>query len=182
MRQILEEGIERPFALQGVYHNSPMLNSIYQAYVSWVFGGGAWGWKFSSVLGVAIAVPGIYILGYIFAGRIAGIVSAVILLSSHYVMAFTHIGYTHLDALPVTVWAMLAFIVGSRRKSAPIPVCCRSFGRSWPIHRLAGPCRISALLRLAPVQPRIPATVVCVSANGTRIWDMRAAVPIGERS
>ena len=120
VRQILEEGIERPFALQGVYHNSPMLNSIYQAYVSWVFGGGAWGWKFSSVLGLAIAVPGIYILGYIFAGRIAGIVSAVILLSSHYVMAFTHIGYTHLDALPVTVWAMLAFIVGSRRKSAPI--------------------------------------------------------------
>ncbi|MCY4653473.1 MAG: hypothetical protein OXC95_09950 [Dehalococcoidia bacterium] len=120
VRQILEEGIQRPFALQGVYHNSPMLNSIYQAYVSWVFGGGAWGWKFSSVLSVALTVPGIYILGYIFAGRVAGIVSAVIILGSHYVMAFTHTGYTHLDALPVTVWAVTAFIVGGRRKSAPI--------------------------------------------------------------
>ena len=120
VRQILEEGIQRPFALQGVYHNSPMLNSVYQAFVSWVFGGGAWGWKFSSVLSVAIAVPGIYILGYIFAGRTAGVVSAVIVLGSHYVMAFTHTGYTHLDALPVTVWAMVAFLVGIRRKSAPI--------------------------------------------------------------
>ncbi len=120
VRQILEEGIERPFSLQGVYHNSPMLNSIYQASVSWIFGGGAWGWKFSSVLSIAIALPAIYILGYMFAGRIAGIVAAGVLVSSHYVMAFTHIGYTNLDALAITAWAMLAFIVGSKQKSASI--------------------------------------------------------------
>ncbi len=46
--------------------------------------------------------------------------AATVLISSHYVMAFTHTGYTHLDALPVTVWAMLAFIVGNRLKSMPI--------------------------------------------------------------
>lgn len=120
VRQILEEGIERPFALQGVYHNSPMLNSVYQAFVSWIFGGGAWGWKFSSVLSVAIAVPGIYILAYMLAGRVAAIISAVILLSSHYVMAFTHTGYTHLEALPVTVWTIVAFILGDKRESNPL--------------------------------------------------------------
>ena len=120
VRQILEEGIQRPFLLQGVCHNSPMLNSIYQAFVSWVFGGGAWGWKFSSVISVAITVPAIYSLGYMAAGRISGVVAAAVLVSSHYVMAFTHIGYTHLEALPVVAWATLAFIIGSRTKSAPI--------------------------------------------------------------
>ena len=120
VREILESGIRDPFAIDGMYGNSPMLNSIYQAFVSWIFGGGGWGWKFSSVLSVAVTVPAIYGLGRLFAGRIAGIVAAGILVSSHYVMAFTHIGYTHLDALPVTAWAVLAFIVGNRRKSAPI--------------------------------------------------------------
>ena len=120
VREILESGIRDPFAIDGLYGNSPMLNSIYQAFVSWVFGGGAWGWKFSSVLSVAFTVPAIYGLGRLFAGRIAGIVAAGVLISSHYVMAFTHIGYTHLDALPVTAWAVLAFIVGNRRKSALI--------------------------------------------------------------
>ena len=120
VREILESGIRDPFSIDGLYGNSPMLNSIYQAFVSWVFGGGAWGWKFSSVLSVAVAVPAIYALGRLFAGRIAGIVAAGVLISSHYVMAFTHIGYTHLDALPVTAWAVLAFIVGNRRKSALI--------------------------------------------------------------
>lgn len=120
VREILESGIRDPFAIDGLYGNSPMLNSIYQASVSWIFGGGAWGWKFSSVLSVAVTVPAIYGLGRLFAGRIAGIVAAGVLVSSHYVMAFTHIGYTHLDALPVTAWAVLAFIVGNGRKSAPI--------------------------------------------------------------
>ena len=120
VREILESGIRDPFAIDGMYGNSPMLNSIYQASVSWIFGGGVWGWKFSSVLSVAVTVPAIYGLGRLFAGRIAGVVAAGVLVSSHYVMAFTHIGYTHLDALPVTAWAVLAFIVGNRRKSAPI--------------------------------------------------------------
>ena len=120
VREILENGIRDPFAIDGLYGNSPMLNSIYQAFVSWIFGGGGWGWKFSSVLSVAVTVPAIYGLGRLFAGRIAGIVAAGVLISSHYVMAFTHIGYTHLEALPVTSWAVLAFIVGNRSKSAPI--------------------------------------------------------------
>ena len=66
MRDILESGIRDPFAIDGMYGNSPMLNSIYQAFVSWVFGGGAWGWKFSSVISVAVTVPAIYGLGRLF--------------------------------------------------------------------------------------------------------------------
>lgn len=120
VRQILESGIRAPFAIDGMYGNSPMLNSVYQAAVSWVFGGSAWGWKFSAVLSVAITVPAVYWLGCLFSGRIAGIVAAAILVSSHYAMAFTHTGYTHLDALPVAVWAILAFIIGSGTKNAPI--------------------------------------------------------------
>ena len=119
-REILEDGIREPFTLDGVNGHSPMLNSVYQAFVTWIFGGGGWGWKFSSVLSVASAVPAIYALGYLFAGRIAGIVAAAILVSSHYVMAFTHIGYTHMEALPITAWAVLAFIFGTRRENAPL--------------------------------------------------------------
>ena len=120
VREILEDGIRQPFALDGMYGHSPMLNSVYQAFVTWIFGGDGWGWKFSSVLSVAVTVPAIYWLGRLFAGRIAGLVAAAILLSSHYVMAFTHIGYTHMEALPVTAWALLAFIIGTRTKSAPV--------------------------------------------------------------
>lgn len=120
VRQILESGIHDPFAFRGVYHNSPMLNSVYQAAVSWFFGGSAWGWKFSSILSIAITLPAVYWLGYLFAGRIAAIVGAAVLASSHYVMAFTHIGYTNLDALPVIAWAVLAFILGNKRKSGSI--------------------------------------------------------------
>lgn len=120
VRRILEHGIERPFSIQGVYDTQPMLNSIYQASVSWVFGGGVWGWKFASVLSVALAVPAVYGLGYLFRGRVAGLVAAAVLLSSHYVMAFSHIGYNQLDALPVIAWAVFAFIVGHKRKSAAL--------------------------------------------------------------
>ncbi len=120
VREILEDGIRQPFTLDGMYGHSPMLNSIYQAFVTWIFGGDGWGWKFSSVLSVAATVPAIYWLGRLFAGRIAGLVAATILVSSHYVMAFTHIGYTHLEALPITAWVTLAFIIGTRMKSAPI--------------------------------------------------------------
>ena len=120
VREILEEGIRQPFALQGVYHNNPMLNSVYQASVSWLFGGSAWGWKFSSVVSVAVTVPAVYGIGSIVGGRTAGIAAAGILVSSHYLMAFTHTGYNHLDATPVTAWAALAFMTGTRKDNAPI--------------------------------------------------------------
>ena len=103
IRDIIDHGIVDPFTIKGMYYNSPMLNSLYQAAFSWLFGGGsAWGWKFSAVFSIMLTVPPIYMLGKRFAGRAAGLVAAVMLLSSHYVMAFTHTGYTHLDALPVT--------------------------------------------------------------------------------
>ena len=116
---IIDHGIIDPFTLKGMYHNSPMLNSLYQAGFSWLFGGGsAWGWKFSAVFSVMLTVPPIYMLGRRFAGRTAGLVASVMLLSSHYVMAFTHTGYTHLDALPVTAWAVWALVEGTRRRNA----------------------------------------------------------------
>ncbi len=119
IREIIEYGISDPFTVQGVYYNSSMLNSVYQAAFSWIFGGGsAWGWKFSSVMSVALTLPPIYMLGLRFSGRTAGVMAAVIVLSSHYLMAFSHTGYTHLDALPVIAWVVLAFAAAIRRERA----------------------------------------------------------------
>ena len=120
IREILEDGIRQPFVLGGVYHHNPMLNSVYQAAISWIFAGSAWGWKFSSVVSLALTVPAVYGIGSLVGGRIAGIVAAGILVSSHYGMAFTHTGYPHLDAMPVTAWAVWAFITGVRRNNAAI--------------------------------------------------------------
>ncbi len=118
VREILQRGIFDPFTVAGVYYNSPMLNSLYQALFSSIFGGGAFGWKFSSVASLALTIPPIYMLGRRFSGRSAGVIASVVTLGSHYIMAFTHTGYTHLDALPVTAWAALAFISGLGRRSS----------------------------------------------------------------
>ena len=115
IQQIIGEGIRDPFSLRGAYHNTPTLNIIYQAFTTWIFGGGAWGWKFASVFSVALAVPAVYWLGHIFGGRVAATVSAAVFASSHYLMAITHTGYAHSDVMSVTAWALLTFIIGIRR-------------------------------------------------------------------
>ena len=62
-KRITEEGITRPFSQEGVYNHHPVMSSVYQAVVMWVFGVDYLGWTFSSLLRATVAIPGIYRLG-----------------------------------------------------------------------------------------------------------------------
>ena len=116
-REILEVRVDRPFATNGVYYNSPTLNSVYQALVMALFDGSAFGWKFSAILSLGLTVPPVYMIALRFSGRPAAVVVAAVVLGSHYLMAMSHTGYTHMDGLAVSAWATLAFISGLRRRS-----------------------------------------------------------------
>ena len=113
--EIFEGGLTRPFNQNGVYDRHPVMDIAYQASVMRVFGGDHVGWVLSSVLAAALAIPGVYLLGYLLGGRKAAAVSAVLFSSSHYLFAFAHLGYNSLHALPVSVWALAFFVLGLRR-------------------------------------------------------------------
>ena len=114
-RHITEEGIARPFSQEGVYNKHPVMHSVLQAAVMRVFGADYFGWTFSEVLNAAIAIPGIYVLGHVFGGRKAAVVSAALFSFSHFMFGFSHVGYNNLSAIPVAVWSLALFVVGWRR-------------------------------------------------------------------
>lgn len=44
-QEIIHDGIFDPFTVHGIYHHSPMLNSVYQALFVWPAPDDGWGWK-----------------------------------------------------------------------------------------------------------------------------------------
>ena len=113
-KHIAESGVERPFSQEGVYNKHPVMNSVFQAAVMRVFGVDYFGWTFSEVLNGAIAIPGIYLLGHMLGGRKAAVISAALFASSHFIFAFSHVGYNNLSPIPVAVWSLALFILGWR--------------------------------------------------------------------
>ena len=113
--EIFDGGLIRPFHQNGVYDRHPVMDIAYQAAVMKVFGGDHVGWVLSSLLAAAFAIPGVYSLGYLLGGRKAAAVSATLFASSHYLFAFSHLGYNTLHALPVIVWSLAFFVLGLRR-------------------------------------------------------------------
>ena len=113
--EILDGGLTRPFNQNGVYDRHPVMDIAYQAAVMKIFGGDHVGWVLSSLIAAALAIPGVYLLGYLLGGRKAAAVSATLFASSHYLFAFSHLGYNTLHALPVIVWSLAFFVLGLRR-------------------------------------------------------------------
>lgn len=114
-RGILEDGVERPFSQAGVYGKHPVLGSAYQALVMAVLGGDNAAWRMASVLSVALAVPAVYIVGLSLHGRGVALVAAVLLVASHYLLAYAHTGYNNVHALAPAAWAVALFVLGARR-------------------------------------------------------------------
>ena len=115
-RELAEDGLKRPFDLDGVYSEiNPVMASIYPAVVMRLVGVDNFGWKFSLIVSVALTIPGVYILGHLIAGRIAAFVSAATVAFSHYLFAFMHTGYPNTDVLPIIVWSIALFVLGLRR-------------------------------------------------------------------
>jgi len=83
------------------------------------------GWRASLALLMGGAAAGIYLAGVVLRGRTMGLAAAAVLASSHYLMAFSHIGYNNPHAVFVNVLAALALAVAWRT------------GR-WHHHWLAG--------------------------------------------
>ena len=120
-RDLAENGLRRPFDLDGVYSDiNPVMTSIYPAVVMRLFGIDNFGWKLSLIISVAVAIPGMYILGHVLAGRAGAFVAAAVLAFSHYILAFMHTGYPNTDVLPIIVWAIALFALGIRRGSSAL--------------------------------------------------------------
>jgi hypothetical protein len=71
-----------------------------------VFGRNHFGWVFSSVLSAALAIPAIYLIGKALGGRGVGLIAAGLFAASHYLFAFSHIGYNNIMAPTPIAWAM----------------------------------------------------------------------------
>ena len=99
-RHITEEGVTRPFSQEGVYNNHPVMSSVFQAAVMWVFGADYFGWTFSETLNAALTIPGIYVLGHAIGGRKAALVSSVLFCFSHFVLAFPTLDTTAFHLFP----------------------------------------------------------------------------------
>lgn len=106
------------FSQNGVYETHSVMVTIYQALVMAVFGWDHFGWVFSSILCVVITIPAVYISGRLLSeGRVAAVVATAILSFSHYLFAFSHIGYDTLTCLPTTAWTVALFLLGGKKRN-----------------------------------------------------------------
>ncbi len=155
-RTIAQEGIQRPFSQEGVYNHYPYMASIYQSIFMGLFETSNFWWRFSCVFSGALAIPGMYIAGYMLGGRRAAIAAAAMLAFSHYIFAFAHAGYEHLGALAVTIWAVALLLLGMRRGSHML-LYAAGVALGYGLYtqysgRIAGP--VALLFVLTVVQPR----------------------------
>ena len=98
-----------------MYGAHPVLGTIFQAGVMAVFGRNHFGWVFSSVLSAALAIPAVYLIGRALAGRGVGLIAAALFASSHYIFAFSHIGYNNMMAPTPIAWSIAFFALALRR-------------------------------------------------------------------
>ena len=153
--EILQDGILRPFSQEGVYNSHPYMSSLHQAAVMRLFEGSNFWWRFSSVFIGALAIPAVYIAGYVLHGRRAAIIAALLLMCSHYVFGITHHGDNRTESLAITTWAIALFALGMRRGSSPLLYAAgvaAGYGfYTFYAGRLAGPViLLFALTMLAP--------------------------------
>lgn len=106
------------FDLTDVYQAHPTLDSVYQATVMRVLGVDRWSWLVAEVLAVAVSAALIYLLATLLFGRLAGVLAAVALGASHYLMAFERIGYNNLHAIPAAVLVFLLLALAWRTQRA----------------------------------------------------------------
>ena len=155
-RAALEGGTTQPFRQNGVYDNNPEFNTLYKAAWMGIFGGGHFGWKMTGVASMMLAVCGLYALGRILGGRGMAIAAAGLFAASHYLLGLLHGGYNHLDALPIMIWTLVAFVMGVRNRDPwPLFLAGVGVGIGFYFHysaRIVGP--VMLLVVLASVHPR----------------------------
>lgn len=119
-RGVLNGGIRRPFAQDAVYGAHPMLGVLFQAAVMALFGSNHVGWILSSILSAALAIPAMYLLGRLLGGRVIALLAAALFASSHYLFAFSHLGYNNVMAPTPVAWAFALFVLSIHRQRAAL--------------------------------------------------------------
>ena len=155
-RRALEMGTTNPFGQNGVYDNNPEFNTLYKAGWMALFGDGHFGWKMTGVASMVLAISGMYALGGVLGGRATAVAAAGFLAASHYLFGLLNGGYNHLDALPVTIWTMVAFVLGlQKRTSWFLFLAGIGVGIGFYFHysaRIVGP--VMLLVAMVSVSPR----------------------------
>jgi 4-amino-4-deoxy-L-arabinose transferase-like glycosyltransferase len=101
----------------GVY-SYPILGSFYQALILKIFGFSVWSWRFASVLiAVAAVVPTYLLAREMFDRRVAGLASAVMVVTPYFI-AVERLGYNNAQALLPVALALFFLYAGLKRGSA----------------------------------------------------------------
>jgi hypothetical protein len=98
----------------GVYATHSNLDTAYHAAVMALVGVDVIGWRLAVALLMGGAAAAVYLIGVVAGSRFVGWAAAAVLASSHYLMAFSHIGYNNSHAVFVNVLAALALTVAWR--------------------------------------------------------------------
>jgi 4-amino-4-deoxy-L-arabinose transferase-like glycosyltransferase len=108
--ELAESPHANPFDWSAVYGKFPALDSYYTATIIAIFGKSIWSWKFSLIIVQGLTAALIYYLGRTLLSRTAGLIAGVALVSSHYLTAFSHIGYnnTHQCLTATAIMCILA--------------------------------------------------------------------------
>jgi len=117
-RSLAEGEVVNLFDLTWVYQTHPALDSFYQARALRLFGADVWGWRIGEVLVVAAVAAMVCLLGILLFDRLTGMAAAVVVGASHYLFAFTRIGYNNLHALFWSTLAMLMIALAWRTRRA----------------------------------------------------------------
>ena len=116
-RRIADGGDFNPFSQAGVFGDQPVLSSAFQALGMRIFGVDYFGWKFGSILTVALSFPFFYLLVSRLWGWRTGVFATTILASSHLLFGYAHTGYNNVQALPIALAAFWLFFAGHGRRS-----------------------------------------------------------------
>ncbi|GIW05328.1 MAG: hypothetical protein KatS3mg060_0133 [Dehalococcoidia bacterium] len=142
-----------PFTQAGVYGNHPVLSSYLMAGTIRLFGFDQVGWRAASALSLVVAAGALTVLGRLALNRAAGIVAGVSLAAAHPLLAYAHTGYNNIQAVPLTILALVFGLAGRRLGSlafAFLGGIVAGFGwYTFYTSRIA----IAALLALLVLQP-----------------------------
>lgn len=103
-----------PFSQAGVYGNHPVLSSYLMAGTMRVLGPDQVGWRAASALSLVVAAGALTMLGMLALNRAAGVVAGIGLASAHPLLAYAHTGYNNIQAVPLTILALVFGLAGRR--------------------------------------------------------------------
>lgn len=106
--------------LEGIYGFTPAANSIFQALVMKIFGLNHWGWIASSIVAVILSMIFLFLFSKELFGQKGAICTLLFYACSHYLWAFTHLGYSHIQGIYILFASLYVFIKGLRKQNYPL--------------------------------------------------------------